>query len=145
MIMDSKNELREELKKIAPDFPERQRTSPPEGYFTELPEKIISRWKQEAPVRKPLSPWRKIAGIAAIIAALLIAGLWLIPNRQSSNHAGITALEAYQYIHENINEFEGLIETGQLTEDLHQLDVPREEIEEFLIEEMSDSEAEELF
>src|SRR5688572_19051323 len=107
--MKSEDEVHEELKRLAPDFPEKHTVQPPEGYFDVLPDTILSKWKKQVPVRS-LTPWRRIAGIAALLTGLLIGAFWLISSEEQLQSQEITALEAYQYIHEHIHEFEGMID-----------------------------------
>ena len=143
--MKNEDELREELRSIAPDFPEKQTPSYPEGYFDSFPDKVLTRWKQEPTLQRQILPWQKMAGMAALVAGLLLGVFWLISQDNQQQSVEITALEAYQYIHEHIDEFDELIETEKLTEDVQPLDIPQEDIEEFLMEELNEADVEELF
>lgn len=144
--MERENEINDELKEIAPGIPHKNSNLPPDGYFDSFPDAVLNRWRKEEsqPIARSIE-WKRIIGIAAILTGLIIGGWWFFSKQNISQSNAITAMEAYQYIHENIDEFEGLIETEEITVDEHQLDIPTEAIEEYLLEEMEGAEAEDLF
>lgn len=144
--MDSEKDVKNELKEIAPDFPLQQKHYPPEGYFEHLPGQILYKWKSEQVKPTGLSlQWLRISTVAAAIAILLIGG-WLISKEQTNDHImAITTEEAYQYVHENIQEFETLLEGIDVNLDDNGFNIPEEDIRQYLMEEIDGEETEELF
>ena len=137
--------VQDELNKMASGLPGKKSNNPPQGYFDSLPDQVLNRWsaEQSKPSIRRLT-WKQVIGIAAVMASISIGG-WLIFNAPNDRVlAPITAAEAYQYIHENIEEFENLIEpqAGYIMEET---EIPKEDIEEYLIEELQDTDPEELF
>jgi hypothetical protein len=84
-------------------------------------------------------------GIAAVLTGLCVGGWWFFMNPSTEEVNEITSAEALQYIHENIGEFEDLIETSDIQIDVSELEVPQEGVEEYLIEEMHGNDPEILF
>ena len=128
----------------------------PEGYFDQLPEKIMKRWHWEKnqPQAGSFSLRRMIAA-AAIVSGICI-GITLLTKQPGRGvpPAEITSIEAYQYILENADDFAPLIlETGQQAEVI-QPESPEQidpainesnELEEYLLEEMESEDFETLF
>jgi len=144
--MEREEDVNDELKDIAPGFPAKKSMDPPPRYFEAFPNQVLNRWrKEESQLVLKKVIWRKVVGIAAMLTGLCIGGWWFFTTSSSSQLNDITAVEAYQYIHENIDEFENLMETGDIQIDENQLDIPQEAIEEYLMEEMHGADPEDLF
>lgn len=105
----------------------------PPGYFEEFPDRVLNRWRKEQSQPKARIHWVNFLKVAA--AVLVIAFVWkaLIPADKNAMQP-ISSLEAYQYIEENIEQFEGLIETGEINfaETIPELN--QEAVEEYLLE-----------
>lgn len=144
--MAPEDNISEELKDIAPGFPLKESIDPPAGYFESFPDDVLNRWKKEEsqPVVRKIT-WKRIIGIAAIMTGLSIGGFWFLSKSALVETNDISALEAYQYVNENIDEFEPLIETNDIQIDEIQPDVPHDAIEEYLMEEMHGTDPEDLF
>ena len=144
--MEREDDIRDELNEIAPGFPAKKSLDAPEGYFESFPDQVLNRWRKEEsqPVQKKLT-WKSIVGIAAVLTGLCVGGWWFFTNPSTEQVNEITSVEAFQYIHENIGEFEDLIETGDIQIDVSELDIPKEGVEEYLIEEMHGNDPEILF
>ncbi len=144
--MEREDEVNDELRKIAPGFPENKSIDSPQGYFETFPDRILKRWQEEkAPPGAKKTEWRRLVGIAAILTGLWVVAWWLFLKTPLKDTPGITAIEAYQYIEENIDDFEGLIEAEEIKMDDNRLDIPQEAIEEYLIEELEETDPEDLF
>lgn len=138
--------INEELKNVSRSFPKKEPKDVPRDYFDAFPDRILNRWAIEQsykPNRK--LQWRNVIGIAALITGLIISGLWLLTPSSSTNATEITSAEAYQFIHENIEEFEDLLESNEIYSADENVNIPKEEIEEYLIEETDGSDPEDLF
>jgi len=145
--MDTEKKNHDEMKEIAPGFPQIRRfPAPPEGYFNDFPNRILNRWHEEQsyPVRRKIN-WKLIASVAAVFV-ILSMGIWFIslPSNQLQSQS-YTSAEAYQYVQENIDEFESLIETEEIPNAEIQETIPAAEIEEYLIEQLDQTEPEDLF
>jgi hypothetical protein len=143
--MEHNDNVNEELDGITPTFPKKQPVGPPVGYFEAFPDRVLNRWKKETsqPVRRSIT-WKWI-GIAAVTTGLILGGIWLIPRSVSNGMREITAVEAYQYINENIGEFESIIESGGIKTDDTWSDLPSGAIEDYLLKEMEGTDPEDLF
>lgn len=139
-------DMYDELKNISPDFPAKKSADVPDGYFTNFPDQVLNRWRQEESqhVVRKITLWRVIS-IAAIFSGLLWGGWWLFTTSAKTPAREISAVEAYQYIHENIDEFEPILEEANVSIDESQIDVPQEAVEEYLMEEIHGSDPEDLF
>ena len=143
--MNSEENVNEELKGMAPEFPKKKSVDPPPGYFENFPEQVLNRWRNEESHTLPGKfTLKRIIAVAAVITALCVGGWWYFISHSAQLNT-ISAAEAYQYVHENIDEFEGLIEIEDSQVFEEQLNVPKEEIEEFLFEETEGTDPEELF
>ena len=139
-------DLNDELKGMAPDFPKKKSLDPPSDYFEKFPDQVLNRWKnEESHSSARRINLKGILGIAAVVTALCVGGWWFFTPTSSGSLTAISADEAYQYVHENIEEFESLIEMEDVEVVEEQLNVPKEEIEEFLFEETGGTNPEELF
>ena len=150
--MESEKDIKNELKEIAPDFPQQVRNDPPPGYFDQLPDRIITRWKNEQRVasgsgtRNSTLLWLRISGVAAALLILLL-GRWFLSRERiiPEQQLAITSDEAYQNVHDNIDEFETLLQEVEVDLANEELDIPQEDIREYLIEEIDEDQPEELF
>jgi hypothetical protein len=144
--MEREDDIRDELNEIAPGFPEKKSLDAPEGYFESFSDQVLNRWRKEEsqPVQKRLK-WKSVLGIAAVLTALCVGGWWFFQNPTTDQMDEITSAEAFQYIHENIGEFEYLIETSDIPLNEGEIEVPQEGVEEYLIEEMHGNDPEILF
>jgi hypothetical protein len=143
--MEDEN-TREEHNELPDGFPGRKNFSVPQGYFENFPDQVLNRWHQKESQRKTRRLTQRIASVAALVAGLLIGGWFFFMD--PSTHMPepyITSEEAYQYIDENIDEFTDLLEGTELTPDLQELEVPADVIEDYLMEELEGTNAEELF
>ena len=144
--MNTEENVHDELKGMAPGFPGRKTMDPPPGYFEKLPGKVLNRWRKEQSKSIPAKiNLNRLIGIAAIITGLCLGGLWLLTTTSGEQLTAISAIEAYQYVHENIDEFESMIEVKDDEMIGEKINVPKDEIEEFLFEETGGSDPEELF
>ena len=144
--MTPEEEIKKEVNEMAPGFPFSKSTPPSDGYFDHLPDTILNRWRNEQSKKSTHNfSWQKIAGIAAVTAVLII-GVWrLVSIEKQVPSDNITSAEAYQYIYDNINDFEYLIETNGFNLTEPQIDIPAEDIQEYLIEQLDDENPEDLF
>ena len=144
--MERDEDIHDELKEIAPGFPVNKSMDPPQDYFETFPDKVLNRFrKEESQIVEKKIVQRRWIGIAAVLAGLSLGVWWYNHNSASDEKHEITAMEAYQYVHENINEFSALIEMSDVRTDESQLDIPQEAIEEYLMQEMRGSDPEILF
>ena len=145
--METEENVNDELRKLVPGFPVNKTIHPPQDYFEKLPEEVLNRWREEeSQYRSKRLPWRKIISIAAVFTGLCVGGMWYI-TKTAPGHTTIhqySSIEAYQYVHENIEEFESLIETEDIPFD-ESIDLPENGIEDYLMEEIELENDEDLF
>ena len=143
--MESEKNRDEEINEIAPGFPSAEKTpGPPAQYFESFPDRILNRWENERSKTSHRINWRYIGGIAAAITLFAIGLLFFFTKPEAAIRS-FTAVEAYQYVQENIEEFEELIETTEAPNMEIKEDLTPAEIEEYLLEELEESEPEDLF
>lgn len=137
--------LQEELNRISSSLPRKKEHTPPHGYFDALPDRVLSRWSDEQsnPTIRRLT-WKQVIGIAAVMTGITLGGWLLFSSANDQVLTPITAAEAYQYINENIDEFETLIEP-EAENIMVSTEIPTEDIREYLVEELQDTDPEELF
>ena len=148
--MENDDAIRKEMGELSSHLPPKQPDLPPPGYFESLPEKVTQRWKAEEGrihLRRVLI--RRWMAIAAICLGVMVAGWWLFSRPDVSTFTPALTLsssEAYQYVMDNISDFDGLME--------QQVQWPMEEkiivpdsaaAEEFLLEELQGHEIEQMF
>ena len=146
--MEPDKNVQEEMDILAPGFPERQFHSPPAGYFEQLPDQLIHQWQsQKVAMHTKSINLARLISTAAIVAGICFGVTWLTHrSNESPDSSGISSSDAYQYIIDNLDEFEPLI----LQEDVwiqHERNAPSESsaIEEYLIEEMDGDDMETIF
>jgi len=127
--MDSKKEIIKELEGISPLLAKwknqeaAKQEGPPEGYFSQLPDQVLSQIKAEASKGKPVIRFLRVRrlqqitiGIAAVFA-LLVAGRFLFPGtpggQEFADNASNTWLEAdipkteiFDYVMNNLDDFD---------------------------------------
>src|SRR5688572_24014515 len=121
--MEMDTDVNDELKKIGANIPVKPIHEPPDGYFEKMPGEIISRWKQEEPNAQPGIKRYSGFAIAALITGALIGGWFMLTGPASRQSDEITALEAYQYVDENIEDFENIIETLEINPAVYPIDI----------------------
>ncbi len=140
--------IKKELDKIAPGFPERKRYQVPEGYFDHLPEKVIVQWdKHRTPSGPTIVRFRQMISSAAMVAGICFAIAFFTQPTTAPSLAGqVTAEDAYDYICYHIEEFEPLLDfTHYDTEYEDFQTITPDDVEEYLLEEFSGSELEQIF
>lgn len=142
--MKEKKEIQDEIRSISNGLPVPPHDSPPAAYFDQLPDAILNRWKKEVsqPKAKTIS-WKYIIAIAAILTGVCIGFFFITQKDDQPVH--ITSAEAYLYIQENIDDFEGLLEFGDQAPKEESWNVPSDAIHEYLMEESSEELIEDLF
>lgn len=146
--MEPDKNVKEEMDNLAPGFPKRPFHSPPPGYFDQLPNQLLHQWQNQQVTRptKAINLPRMIS-TAAIVAGICFGVAWLTHlSSEAPDSSGISSSDAYQYIIDNLDEFEPLI----LQQELwirNDKNVPSESsaIEEYLIEEMDGDDIETIF
>lgn len=120
----------------------------PEGYFEAFPDRMLKRWNASNEDIVPLRiSIRRMIATAAIVSGLCL-GVTIWSNRSASAGYGneISALEAYQYINEHVDEFEPLIiSSAQLVKVEEAQSPEKADIEEYLMEELEGQSIETLF
>ena len=117
----------------------------PSGYFEEFPDRILNRWGKEASQQKKARihwvVWVKVAA-----AVLVVVLLWnvLVPKDKDEMQP-ISSLEAYQYIEEHIDQFEGLIETSEINFIETAPEINPAAVEEYLLENTEEIDPEDIF
>lgn len=144
--MNDTQDIRDELKGSVLEKPVRDQWRVPEGYFDQLPDKLIAKWQKEnrASTEYPW-PGRRMMAAAAVISAIAF-GVTLLTLEQPTRAREITSAEAYDYIHENVSDFEIILEEEiEWSSKSPAVSPEAAEIEQFLMEEMKDNEFESLF
>jgi hypothetical protein len=151
MDVDNMNEekyIREEIDELAKGFPKQMKPEPPSGYFEELPGQMIRRWQQEQndiKVRR-LSRLRFFTAAAVMTGLVIGIGWWMSGAGPVKELQAMTEADAYQYIMENIEEFDVMLEQETTWSDPSELQLPSpDQVEKYLMEEVNDDLMEELF
>ena len=138
------------MSSLSPLIPPKQTSSPPPEYFEGLPEKVIQRWKEEEKGthhRKVLI--RRWIAIAAISLGFMMGGWWLMnqPGATTSTPPiALSSSEAYQYVMDNIDDFDGLMEQEVQWPADQKIIVPDSAAaEEYLLEELQGKDIEQIF
>jgi len=144
--METERNVNDELNEIAPGFPKVNPVEVPPDYFEKLPTEILNRWKDEESKRsQPKLMWRRIAAVAAVLL-IALTGSWIAFSKTTQPQTTeITAIEAYQYIQENIEDFEGLIETEITWPEEELQETSSDAVEEFLLEELEGADPEDFY
>ena len=146
--MKEEENIKDELGALPPNMPPHQVDSPPGGYFEGLPEKVIQRWKNE-PQRTQyhrLVIWRTVAIAVTIVG--LVLGLWWMIHPSETIYTPALAMngaDAYQYVMENIGDFEGLIEHMPLPNEETIMINDSSAAQEYLLEELQGNDLEQIF
>lgn len=142
-------EIRNELGSLPPHIPPIQPNIPSSQYFDELPGKVIQRWKEDEKKilhRKVLL--RRWMAIAAATFGLVIGGWWFFQKQQvpaSTPEITLSSSEAYQYVMDNISDFEGLLEHVQWPNEEKIMIPDSSAAQEYLLEELQDKDIEQIF
>ena len=144
------DDIRKEMGELSAHLPPKQPDLPPPGYFESIPEKVIQRWKtKEGEIHHRRVLIRRWTAIAAISLGVMVAGWWLFskPNASTFTPAlTLSSSEAYQYVMDNISDFDGLMEQQVQWPMEEKIIVPDSSAaEEFLLEELQGHELEQLF
>ena len=148
MEKEEEENIKDELGTLSPQLAPKQMNPPPEGYFEGLPEQIIQRWKNE-PKRsqsRTIVLWRAVAMAVTVIG--LVLGLWWMtqpPDNASAPVLAMNSSDAYQYVMDNIGDFEGLIEYVQLPKEEALIIPDSSAVQEYLLEELQGDELEQIF
>ena len=137
--------IRDEFNELPPGFPVRKDFSVPQEYYEKFPDQVLNLWHQKESQRRTRRLAQRIAAIAALITGLMIGGWFFLNAPYQEPVSPITSEEAYQYIDEHIDEFSDLLEGTELTTDLQELEVPADDIEDYLLDELEGTNAEEFY
>lgn len=107
----------------------------PEGYFDRLPENVITRWKAVGVKQRNKFIWVRRMSVAASVVLLCGIYWWMTASSNESGQDDITGEEAYAYVMQHIDEFDGYLEEAHIILEEEISDVPMEDIEEYLQEE----------
>jgi hypothetical protein len=148
--MDMDDDIRKELGELSPLLPPKQPDLPPDGYFDSFPDQVIQQWKSnEERVYQRKVLIRRWTAIAAISLGVMIGGWWFLSksNIPSPTPAlTLSSAEAYQYVMENINDFEGLLEQHVQWPIEEKIMAPDSSaVEEYLLEELQGHDVEQIF
>ncbi len=146
--MQKEDKLKDELKDVSFGISAKQTIYAPKGYFDQLPDRVLDRWKTEEGKSIPRTiSIRRMIATAAVISGLCVGVTWWT-NQYTFRHTNneISSEDAYQYITEHIEDFAPMIlESGRLTEEIH-TEIPQSTtIEEYLMEEMEGEDFESIF
>lgn len=110
--MEEDSFINEEMEN--PGLPPLHKISAPTGYFQEFPDRVLNRWRKEKSQGKEARlRWIRLTRVAA--AVLVVAAAWSVfAPKSSGDLQPISSLEAQQYIEENIDQFENLIEASEI-------------------------------
>jgi hypothetical protein len=125
----------------------RQPNTAPEGYFDQLPDRVLMRWHKE----KQTSPsrtisLRKLISTAAIVSGICLGVMWLTNQAAPAIvDVEISSADAYLYILEHIDDFAPWIQDESLAEDIKTPIPDSSAIKEYLIEELDGEDPETIF
>jgi hypothetical protein len=146
--MEPEEKIKEEMDRLAPGFPKRLFHMPPPGYFEQLPDQLMEQSQSHGVIR----PTRSVSLPAMISTAAIVAGIcfgimWFTHRFNTApNSTGISSSDAYQYIINNLDEFEPLIlQQETWIRNDRNTPSPSSAIEEYLIEEMDGDDIETIF
>lgn len=145
--MEENDNIKKEIAELAPGFPVKPTFEPPAGYFDKLPDRMVDQWRITDRKRHRIVIIRKFVAIAALVSGLVI-GLLCWQQRPVSSQPldGISSADAFAYIHENISEFDHLIETETIDIPASEnIQLPATDAEQYLLEELDANELEQLF
>lgn len=146
--MEPGKNIQEEMDQLVPGFPKRISHTPPAGYFDQLPDQLIDRWQhQQVALPTKSINLRSLISTAAIVAGICFGVVWLThSSKQAQDSTEISSSDAYQYIIDNLDEFEPLI--WQQTDWIrNERNTPSDSsaIEEYLLEELDGEDIETIF
>ncbi len=148
--MENEENIREEMGDLFPHLPPKQTDMPSPEYFEAMPEKILQRWRDEN--RKEHHRHlmiRRWMAVAAISLGLMVGVWWLVRPSQvpsSTPEIALSSQEAYQYVMENIGDFEGLMEQQIQWPTEEKINLPESSAaEQYLLEEYQGKDIEQIF
>ncbi len=140
--------IKDELGALSPHMPPHQVEAPPGGYFEGLPEIVVQKWRKEPghTQYRRLIIWRTI-GIAVTIVGLVLGLWWMMqPSETTSSPAfAMYSSDAYQYVMENIGDFDGLMEHMSLPNEETIMINDSSAAQEYLLEELQGNDLEQIF
>jgi hypothetical protein len=146
--MEKEDDIRKEMNELSQWLPPKQPSVPDPDYFETLPDKILQRWQEEEKhIRHRRIVWRRWVAVAAVSLGAFIGTWWLFhPSSAVTPSVALSNSEAYQYVMDNINEFEGLMDQQiQWPKEIN-ITVPKSaDAEEYLLEEMQGNELDQIF
>lgn len=148
MDMEPDKNIQEEMDSLAPGFPKRPFHAPPSGYFQQLPDQLMEQWQiQNAITQSKYIHLPRMISAAAIVAGICFGVMWLSHRSiETPEASGISSSDAYQYIIDNLDEFEPLILQQELwIRNDKNATSESSAIEEFLIEELDGDDIETIF
>ena len=139
--------IKDELGALSPHIPPHQADLPPGGYFEGLPNEVIEKWRRDQ-VHGRLIVIRRWISVAAVSAGIMIVGWWYVQTHQvapSPSAMVLNGSDAYQYVMDNIGDFESLIEYVQLPNEETIMINDSSAAQEYLLEELQGNELEQIF
>lgn len=146
--MKRDDDIRFELEEISRGFPEPKRYKVPDSYFEQTPDRIMSRWgRDKHSSMYSLPVLRRMIAAAALVGGIALGIVWVSQPTSGDNEVmAIRADDAYQYIHEHIDEFESLMLEDPGWMEVAPMEFPdADAVEEYLLEELQAEEIESLF
>jgi len=140
------DESKEEWRGLPPHLFPKRTHQPPAGYFESLPDKLMHRWKdEEKRIHQRRVFIRRWISIAAISCGILF-GAWWIVDQPPAPFAALNSKEAYQYVMENIRDFDGLLDQQAQWPKEEKISIPDSSAaQEYLLEELQGNEIEQIF
>jgi len=139
--------IKDELGSLSPQLLPKPMNPPPEGYFDGLPVEVIEKWKRNQ-VRGRLIVIRRWITVAAVTVGIMLVGWWILQNQTAPANPSAMALnsaDAYEYVIENIGDFETLIEYVQLPNEGSIMIHDSSAAQEYLLEELQGNDLEQIF
>lgn len=140
--MSNEQNIRDELKEIAPDFPPAQKHEAPTGYFETIETRIFEK-VSDLSRPKSFSMARWWIAIAASLLILVLTSYWVFKkdtNTEKEILAEIRSEDALLYMEENLEEFEDMLPEQVIWKESDLFGLEEEEIPiEGLLDELDDT------
>ena len=146
--MNSDENVKTELNELSPGFPGKVSYSPPEGYFDQLPDRVMIQWQtqQLTPTGKAISLRRMITAAAVVSAICFGVAWWTHQSNASVEKGGISSSDALEYILDNVDEFEPLLLQQAVWNNEDPVNPSdASAVEEYLLEELDGDDIETIF